>query len=286
MGDSQQDSLAYMMHSIVGDTVGQSVGDVELPQYYREGFFSHDTLFHPELPGGRYGEWGTPIPYSVGGDDLMTTLLLCCFLTTVFAIAVTRRYLSGQADSFLYIRHEGTTEQSMTSAELRFQLTQTVITCVLLSSLAYFLTIRFVGESLALPSNYYLIAIYVGAFIGYFLLKMLLYTVVNLVFFDGKRNLQWQKSFLFVSSLEGILIFPAVISLFYINISVAIVAVYLGVVLIIVKLLSIYKTYLIFFRTIGSKLQIILYLCALEIVPMLTFAGALLLLAESLNIKN
>ena len=35
--------------------------DVQLPQYYREGFFSKDTLFHPELPGGRYGVAGDPI---------------------------------------------------------------------------------------------------------------------------------------------------------------------------------------------------------------------------------
>ena len=36
-----------------GHQPGKSFLDVSLPQYYRESFFSKDSLFHPELKGGR-----------------------------------------------------------------------------------------------------------------------------------------------------------------------------------------------------------------------------------------
>ena len=58
-----------------GHDKGHNMLDTQLPQYYREGFFSKDTLFHPELPGGRYGVAGEPVPYSVHGDSFITTLL-------------------------------------------------------------------------------------------------------------------------------------------------------------------------------------------------------------------
>ena len=38
-----------------GHQPGKSFRDVSLPQYYRESFFSKDSLFHPELKGGRLG---------------------------------------------------------------------------------------------------------------------------------------------------------------------------------------------------------------------------------------
>ena len=41
---------------------------VELPQYYKEGYFAKDSLLHPELQGGRYGVAGTPVPLSLRGD--------------------------------------------------------------------------------------------------------------------------------------------------------------------------------------------------------------------------
>ena len=258
---------------------------MQLPQYYREGFFSHDTLFHAELPGGRTGVAGTPIPYTVHGDSFLTTLLLACFLIMVYAVVSTRRFITNHVSSFLYVKHEGSSELSETATELRFQLTQLLITCILLSVICYFYSLRFVGQTYILSSNYLLIAIFLAMAMGYFLLKMLSYTIVHEVFFDGKRNVQWLKSYLFITSFEGILVFPAVIAIAYLGLAVRNVAIYLLAVLVIVKLLTIYKTYLIFFRTKVAKLQIILYFCTLEIIPLLTFIGALRMVADNLKVN-
>ncbi|MBR1547677.1 MAG: DUF4271 domain-containing protein [Prevotella sp.] len=259
--------------------------DVQLPQYYREGFFSHDTLFHPELPGGRMGVAGTPIPYTVHGDSFITSMLLACFLIAVYAIASSRRFISIQTKELLYGRRSGTTEISETAGELRLQFALVLITCIQLSVLYYFYTIRYVGQMFVLQSNYYLIAIYLGLAIAYFLLKSAAYTAVSLTFFDGKRNLQWMKSFLFITSLEGVLVFPAVMASAYLNLPLDNVLIYVAIVFAIVKLLTIYKTFLIFFKVNVVKLQIILYFCTLEIIPLLLLLGALSMVTESLKIN-
>ena len=51
------------------------------------------------------------------------------------------------------------------------------------------------------------------------------------------------------------------------------------------KILSFYKTYLIFFRKKGPFLQIFLYFCALEIVPLFALWGVLTIVANYLKIN-
>jgi hypothetical protein len=268
-----------------GHNKGHNMLDVQLPQYYREGFFSKDSLFHPELPGGRYGVSGDPIPYSVHNDNIITSLLLVCFIMAIISFANARSFILRQAKNLFYLPHEGTTEVTETSNELRFQAFLVFLTCILVSLLFYFYTLDTFGDTFILQSQYHLIAIYLGMSVAYLLLKMLLYTIVNAVFFDGKRNGQWIKAVLFITSLEGVLLFPAVVLQAYFNLSMRNTLIYFGVALFIIKLLTFYKSYVIFFRQNVVKLQIILYFCTLEIIPLLAFAGTLVLTANSLKIN-
>ncbi|MBO7115514.1 MAG: DUF4271 domain-containing protein [Prevotella sp.] len=268
-----------------GHDAGVDLMKADLPQYYRESFFSKDSLFHPELPGGRYGVAGDPVPFSVRQDDIITSLLLACFIFSVIAFANARRFIARQAKNFFYSPREGTSEFTETSNELRFQTTLVFITCILISLLFYFYTLNYIGETFVLRSQYTLITIFLAITIVYFLLKAGLYTFTNLVFFDGKRNQQWLKSLLFIITIEGVLFFPAILFGAYFGLNIKKVAFYIIISLIIVKLLTIYKCYSIFFRRNVVSLQIILYLCTLEIVPLLAFWGVLVMTANNLKIN-
>ena len=59
---SALDSTYYLR-----DTVGNDA-EVVIPQCYREGFFSKDSLYHAELSGGRCGTAGDPVPYTMKND--------------------------------------------------------------------------------------------------------------------------------------------------------------------------------------------------------------------------
>lgn len=170
-----------------GHDKGKSLLDVQLPQYYREGFFSKDTLFHPELPGGRTGVAGAPVPYSIHNDSIITSILLAFFILVVIAFANTSEFMIRQIKTFFYMPHEGTSDFTETGTELRIQLFMVLLSSLMLALLYYFYTIHYVGDSFVLRSEYHLIAVYLAVMIGYFIAKGLLYTLVNKVFFGSKK---------------------------------------------------------------------------------------------------
>ena len=268
-----------------GHPPGVDLMNAELPQYYREGYFSKDSMFHPEIQGGRVGVAGDPVPYRVHNDNVITSLLLACFLISVIAFASARHFMIRETKNFFYIPREERTDFSETSNELRFQVFLVGITCLLIALLFYFYTLHHIGDTFVLRSQYTLIAIFLGITIIYFLLKAGLYTFVNHVFFDGKRNQQWMRSLLFISSVEGVLLFPSVLLGGYFELDIEKVTLYVILVLVFVKILTIYKCYSIFFRRNVVRLQIILYFCTLEIVPLLAFWGVLVMTANNLKIN-
>ena len=203
----------------------------------------------------------------------------------IISFANARGFILRQAKSLFYLPHEGTTEITETANELRFQTFLVFLTCILASLLFYFYTLDTYGDTYVLQSQYHLIAIYLGIAVGYLIMKMLIYSLVNIIFFDGKRNGQWMKAFLFITSLEGVVFFPAVILQAYFNMSMQNVLIYFVAALLFIKLLTFYKSYVIFFRRNVVKLQIFLYFCTLEIIPLLAFAGTLVLTATSLKVN-
>ena len=274
----QQDSISITQE-------GEDLLDVQLPQYYREGFFSKDSLFHPELPGGRFGVAGDPVPYSTHNDSVITSILLAFFILVVIAIANIHEFIVRQFKNFFYIPREGTSEMTETGTELRIQVFMVFLSSLLLSLLFYFYTIHYIGDTFVLESQYHLIAVYLVLMIVYFTAKVILYSVVNSVFFDSKRKQHWFKTLLFISSMEGLILFPAVLLQTYFDMSEENVILYFTIVLFFVKILTFFKCYVVFFRRNVVKLQIILYFCALEMVPLLAFWGALDYVTDSLKIN-
>jgi len=268
-----------------GHDKGHNMLDVQLPQYYREGFFSEDSLFHPELPGGRYGTAGDPVPYSVRGDNVITSLLLLGFMLAVIAFSSVRHFVVRQINSYIFPGRAEATDMTETAGELRFQLFLVGLSALFLSILFYFYTISFIGDTFLLEQQYLLILIFFLVAAVYYLMKAGLYALVNNVFFDSKRNEQWLKSYLFITSVESVVMFPLVLLQAYFSMPFVSAVTYFVIALIFVKLLTIYKCYYIFFRRNVVILQIILYFCALEIVPLLILWGVLDLTAKSLIIN-
>lgn len=268
-----------------GHDKGHNMLDVDIPQYYREGFFSKDTLFHPELTGGRYGVAGDPVPYTVHTDNVLTSLLLFCFMLAILSFSGVKGFIIRQYNNFFHPFHEDEGSSGETLVELHFQFFLALLTGLMLSLLYYFYTLRYIGETFILTSQYFLIAIYLGIIIAYFLIKTLFYQIVNSVLFDGKRNKQWMRSLLFITTIEGVLLFPAVMMQAYFDLSIKTVVIYVVSVLVIVKLLTFFKCFIIFFYRNVVKLQIFLYFCALEMVPMLVLWSVLDITANVLKIK-
>ncbi|MFZ1237522.1 MAG: DUF4271 domain-containing protein [Prevotella sp.] len=267
-----------------GQPIGKSYRDVSLPQYYKESFFSKDSLFHPELSGGRIGVAGDPVPYNVASDNLISGLLLGCFVLALVAFSKTKQFVARQIKHFFYEPRSKTTTINETTQELRFQLFFVLQTCLLFSLVAFFYTHAYI-TNIFIIEPYEVIGIYAGIMVLYFILKSFAYWLVNWTFFDSNKNEQWMKSRLFLVSLEGVALFPIVMLLSYFEISIRTVVIYAAIVVILVKVLTLSKQYVIFFRKNGNFFQIILYFCALEIVPLVSLWGVFSLANSYLKVN-
>lgn len=268
-----------------GHGVGHSFFDADLPTYYRENFFSDSPMLHPELDGGRFGMAGDPIPYTLRGDSVISMVLVVCFVMVLIAFRMSYGFIYRQAKDFFYIQKSGPTYSEETASEIRFQFFLVVQGSLMLSIFQYQYVQTYVADTFILDSQYQLMAIYLAVILGFLIVKHLLYTVVNTVFFDEQQQRQWRRSMLFLLAAGGVLVAPAVLLLVYFDLELHKAVIYLLAMLILVEILVFYKSYVIFFGKISAFLQFFLYFCALEIVPLLSLWGGLLLISNCLKVN-
>ncbi len=253
-----------------------------LPQYYRENYFSSDTLFYTERTGYQYGIAGDPVPYTVRNDNLLTSLLLICFVFLVISITRSKRFINRQIKDIFFFSYNDN-DISETSSEIRFQFVLVILSCLVLAIITFQYVEFYFNDTFIIDSNLLLITVFFALFISYFALKAFLYSIVNCTFFNEQLNKQWQKLLLFIISSEGVLLFPATMLLVYFDSSPKKILYYFISIVVLLKILTIYKCWNIFFSQKGGFLQTILYFCTLEIVPLLNLAGGILILIDNLK---
>ncbi len=256
----------------------------EKPLYHSRSLVQPDSVYRPEYATYRPGVAGDPVPYTIAGDNLITSVLLGCFIFAMLAVAKSGNFISRQTKNLFRPQHEGTTVITETSSELRFQIFLVLHTCLLFALLFFLWRQTSFEETFILP-HYQTIGVYTGIFAVYFFVKYCLTAAVGWVFFDKKNNEQWMKANLFLISSEGILLFPAVMLLVYFKLPVESIVFYTILVVVSGKLLTFYKTYLIFFQRKKAALQNILYFCTLEIMPLGALWGILVLTDELLKLN-
>ncbi|MZU51428.1 DUF4271 domain-containing protein, partial [Escherichia coli] len=94
-----------------------------------------------------------------------------------------------------------------------------------------------------------------------------LYSFVNWIFFNKTRNIIWLESYFNVVIGAGFLLFPIVLLIVYFDLSPQIAPYFIGFVIIIAKILLFYKCFSNFFNKFYGAFHLILYFCALEILP-------------------
>ena len=174
---------------------------------------------------------------------------------------------------------------SETSGEIYMQIVLTGLTCIVYALLYYLYATEFLATTYVTSSEYALLGIFLGVFVGYYLLRFGLYSMVNILFFDSGRNKKFLTSLLYISSLEGLLLYPALALLAFMHLPAQNAIWYCIFVLILVKILTFYKSFTIFFKQYDLFLQIILYFCALEMIPLITLWGGLSVIVDILKIN-
>jgi len=258
----------------------------DLHRYLHDSFFEHDSVCTAEVSTKGYGVAGDPVPYKLRSDNTVTLLLVVSFIVFSVSLAHSQHFITRQLKNFFFIQRNADDEPvGETSGEVRFQLFLVVVGCLLVALAGYMYVVDGVSQTFVLDNDSQLIALLFAATLAFTGVKALLYTMVGHVFFDGKKNIQFLKSVLFIYASASVLLFPIVMLMIYFDLSVQSATYLLGFVLIMVKILSFYKCWVIFFRQKGGVLQTFLYFCTLEATPLLAFGGLMVVLIDFLKIN-
>ena len=237
--------------------------DINLIDLLGESYFTrNDTLIATQAPRHNFGVAGEPVPYTIRGDNVMSIMLIACFVLFVVSLARLGKFFKRQ-----------------------FLLALALVDCLVLGMAAYLFATELVEGVFLIDQDYLVIALLFLVFAVYFLLKALAYTAVNLTFFGGNKNLQYLTSFLFLIAGEGVMMYPVVLLQVYFDLSIEKALYCCAFVLIVNKMLTFYRSWVIFFRQNKLFLQNFLYFCALEIVPLLALGGVLWTVIDLLKVN-
>ncbi|MDR1679512.1 MAG: DUF4271 domain-containing protein [Prevotellaceae bacterium] len=211
------------------------------------------------------GFTGTPLHAPLGASPLIPVLLLLLFFLTGYIFTHWRKLLTETVKDFFYLK-----ERSSIFIESTANMAQMSTSFVLLfvGSVSLFLYSLFFYARNTCELYYLgLFAIATLAFIG---IKLLIFKVIGFIFFEQNLSRLFIKSYFSILFGLGLLLFPLTVGLIYmppsLHQSFLILALFLCIV---AFFLMIYKTLQIFLHKYSSFFYIMLYLCALEILPIL-----------------
>ncbi len=226
-----------------------------------------------------------PLSYSPRMDNGIALVLLCCFILTALALARSKKILSDMMKGFLYHRERASLFAVSTSGDVRFLLLLLGQTCVLGGVVLFNFFCDTNPLLLKKVSPHLLIGIYVGVCLICLFLKWLVYSFLGWIFFDKSTVSNWIESYFSLIYYLGFALFPFVLFLVYFDLSFVSFIVCGLVLVIFTKMLMFYKWIKLFFDNIFGLFLLILYFCALEIMPYFIIYQGLVELNELLVIK-
>lgn len=257
-----------------------------LPAGYRQGFFAQNPMLHPELVVRPSGYVAHPLPYQLWSDDWVTGGILLCFLVMVYLYSQAKKFFMLQARNFVF-----PTKELLGAApvETGLESSSVVFFFLLLSLQGGLLTFGYSQYALSIflgqLSPYLLLGIYMGSWLVYFLCKRLLYSFTNWIFFNKQQRRLWNESYNFLVCAESLVLFPIVLIFVYFSPPLkftiyAVLALIIGA-----KALLAYKCFSIFFKNMLGALHLFVYLCALEMSPLVIIWLVLTKITDILILK-
>ena len=209
-----------------------------------------------------------PLPYTLHSDDTVALLLLGCFLLSAYILSRSRKFLYLLVKDFLLNRERNSIFATSTSADMRYLLLLVVQTCVLAALLLYACLCGSVAQEVAgrVPTLL-AVGLLTGVLMLALALKWAVYSLAGWVFFGSARTSLWLESYSTLLYYAGFVLYPVVLCAVYFGWSVQSVAVFGGIVAVLFKLMIFYKWQQLFCYNLHGCLLLILYFCALEIVP-------------------
>lgn len=238
-------------------------------QLHEEEQNSIDTALVQEVCHAPTGDGmsGEAMPYRLRSDGMVTSILFLCFILVSFVLARGKKHLEQQLKNFSSLKDRANLFDDTTASDVRYTLVLVLHACILSGFCIYD---YFSDHDLALfriVPHYLLLSIFIGCIVCFLLLKWLAYNFINWIFFYKTQRIIWVESYANVVIWTGFLLSPIVLLIVYFDLSSQFSFYIIGIVIIIAKILLLYKCINNFFNRIHGFFHLILYFCALEILP-------------------
>lgn len=211
---------------------------------------------------------GDPLSFRLVGDDGIAGSLLLLYLLVVLLVSRFRHSLHLRLKAFFQERlRENMFDASFETLGVGNLLFPFAL-CFSLGLLIFDYQRVVHAEFFAAQPPYGLLAADVGACLLAYLLRTLLYLFVNHVFFDHDSNARWREAYRFSTVTLSLLLLHLVLLVVFYEMDFKNWLLGFGFSVVLVEMCLIYKTYRIFFGRMLGYLHLILYFCALEILPL------------------
>lgn len=234
----------------------------------------------PPLASGRLA--GDPMPFRMGADPYVGSLLLTFFLMAMLIAARSRHYLVSGFKEFFSTRQRENLFSNYTESRLQGRTLFPVAFCVSLGVLFFAYQQQHLPEVVRVLPPYLLLGLNVASCSLAYALRFVLYAFVNAVFFSREQNARWAEAHGLLTVVASLLfLWLALLVVFYqldFQSWTLLFFAFWGL----LEFCLIFKTHCIFSEGRWGFLHIILYLCTLEFLPILSMWKALVWGAQEL----
>lgn len=221
---------------------------------------------------------GTGIPYFIGNDNLLTTLFMLTTLGAAYIMVLNGGNILQRLKNIFYYTGNSKPYNNQTHIN-RFSNIILDGQAILFLSVAAFTRTQYNAETNTGHTHIQWLFYFIAFFL-FFMFKRAVYAAINNILFSKKQETEWKELYLFTIRVSGCLLFPMVAAQLVIpHIRQGIFTAYLAVVGFLCLLMLIKGCKRIIFPQNRGYLDIILYLCTLEILPIFVIFKA----TEKLN---
>lgn len=235
-----------------------------------------------EAPQGTQPEHPLGAPLHDTGTMAMVIMAV---LLVVVSYRTGYKYLENFTHNLFSTRRRDNAFDDNTFNETQVLTALTLNTCVM-AGVAMFYAVPMMVPSLAASLHgavFLHTALFSGIMLGFYLMQLLVYNIVGQVFADGIATRLWTQGFKAAHSLLGILLIPVVGGLLVwpaMGKFLLICAVFLYFCC---RIAFICKGFRIFYSNLSSLVYFILYLCSVELVPLVLLSAGTVYLCQILN---
>ena len=213
------------------------------------------------------GMLGEPMPYLLRSDWMMTCIMFLCMLLVSYSLSNGRKFLQQQMSTFFSNRERSSLFDEVTSSDMKYSVLLIFHTCIVLAFCAYYYFVNASPMLFEKVSHVLFLGGLVLCMVLYLMLKWGAYNIVNWVFFQKVRNILWIKSYFYLLVWLGLLLLPVVLLFVYFDLSSQTAFYLVASIIIFAKIALFWKCFSNFFGKIYGLFHLILYFCALEILP-------------------